>query len=182
MRCAATNSERVIPEPARHAMQQRMPRFSDACDAWAAFCVRSLAARRSGIMVGVIAALIGFSASAEARSGAITPSAAPIEWVRYAEAATISIKTWLLADSEVAIRFRSYLDGTRTAADQPTPALLLKVWIDAGGRVARVDFPAFAGEQPGADLRGLIVDRTLDATPPKGMLLPLRLSVQLDPP
>lgn len=182
MRRAAKISERVIPAPARHAKQQEMPRFSNVFDAWPAFCVRSLAARRSGIMVSVIAALIGFSASADARSRTIAPSAAPIEWVRYAEAATTTITTWLQADSEVAIRLRSYLDGTRTAADQPTPALLLKVWIDPNGRVARVDFPAFAGEQPGTDLHGLLVGRTLEAAPPRGMLLPLRLSVQLDAP
>lgn len=112
----------------------------------------------------------------------VSPSTAPAEWVRYAERATATITAWLEADAAPAMRLRAYLDATRPAEDRATPALQLKVWVAADGMVSRIDFPPFAHEEPNADLRTLIVGRRLAAAPPRDMLLPLRLAIQLDAP
>lgn len=112
----------------------------------------------------------------------VVPSAAPAEWVRYAEAATASITGWLQGDDEPAVRVRAYLDRTRPSPDQATAPLRIKIWVAADGTVSRIDFPPFAHAEPNADLRGLIVGRRLPGTPPKDMLLPLRLVIQLDGP
>jgi hypothetical protein len=116
-----------------------------------------------------------------AQAQTVPPSAAPVEWVRYAESATASITTWLESDSEAAQRLRAYLDSTRPAGDQPTPPLQIKVWVDAGGTVSRIDFTPFAHEEANGDLRGLIVGRQLPGPPPPDMLQPIRIAVQLDP-
>jgi hypothetical protein len=122
----------------------------------------------------------GLAATAPAAAQTVAPSAAPAEWVRYAEAATATIGGWLEEDGEAPTRLRTYLDATREAADRPTPPLLLRVWIAADGRIERIDFTPFAHEAANTDLRSAIVGRRL-AAPPRDMLLPLRLSIQLEP-
>lgn len=129
-----------------------------------------------------LVALVGVTLASVAPTQAQTlpPSGAPAEWVRYAETATATISDWLEEDGEAATRLRAYLHATRPVADQPTPPLLLKVWIAPDGRVERIDFTPFAHEEANADLRTAVVGRRLVAPPPN-MLLPLRLSIQLEP-
>jgi len=124
----------------------------------------------------------GAAASAPVAAQSVSPSAAPAEWVRYAETASAAVNTWLQAESEPAQRLRAYLDATRPAPDQPTAPLVVKLWIDGDGTVSRIDFPPFAHAEANADLRGLIVGQRLANSPPKDMLLPLRIAVQLDAP
>jgi hypothetical protein len=124
----------------------------------------------------------GIAATAPVAAQSVSPSAAPVEWVRYAESVTAEINRWLEADSETATRLRAYLDATRPAPDQPTAPLMLKVWIDGNGTISRIDFPPFAHAEANANLRALLVGQRLPAAPPRDMLLPLRIAVQIDPP
>lgn len=124
----------------------------------------------------------GLTSTAPAAAQSVSPAQAPAAWVAYAQSATTTITGWLQADTEAATRLRTYLDATRTAPDQPTAQLVLKVWIDGKGVVSRIDFPPFAHPEPNADLRALIVGQPLSNAPPKDMLLPLRIAVQLDAP
>lgn len=130
-----------------------------------------------------LAALVGagLASTAPVAAQTVSPSAAPVEWVRYAESATTTISAWLGEDSEAATQFRSYLDRTRPAEDQPTPPLELRVWINPDGAVSRIAFTPFAHEEANESLRGAIVGRRL-AAPPADMLLPIRIAVQLDAP
>ncbi len=123
----------------------------------------------------------GLASAAPVSAQTVTPSAAPAEWVRYAEGATATITEWLQAEDETATRLRGYLDRTRPSADQATAPLQIKIWVDAEGAVSRIDFPPFAHEEANADLRAVIVGRRLAGPPPQGMLLPMRIAVQLDP-
>lgn len=125
-------------------------------------------------------ALVAWTAPAAAQP--VSPAQAPVEWVHYAEQATATITQWLRAESKIADRLRAYIDATRPSPDQPTAPITLKVWIDGEGAVSRIDFPPFAHIEPNADLRGLLVGQRLPGIPPTGMLLPLRITVQLDPP
>lgn len=128
-----------------------------------------------------LAALVGagLATTAPVSAQPVSPSAAPAEWVRYAEGATAAITQWLKADSEAGVRFRTYLDRTRPAEDQPTPPLEVKVWIAPDGKVERIDFASFAHPEPNADLRALIVGHRLAGPPPRDMLLPIRIAVDL---
>lgn len=112
----------------------------------------------------------------------VSPEAAPPAWVTYADRVNREVAGWLGGEDEAALRLRAYLDVTRPATDQSSPPLTLRLWIDAGGIIERVEFTPFAHEAANDDLRGLLVARTIGAPPPKGMLLPLRLAVRLDPP
>lgn len=123
----------------------------------------------------------GLASTAPVAAQTLSPSAAPVEWVRYAESATTTISAWLGEESEAATQFRTYFDRTRPAEDQPTPPLELRVWIDPDGGVSRIAFTPFAHEEANASLRGAIVGRRLPA-PPADMLLPIRIAIQLDVP
>ncbi len=129
-----------------------------------------------------LAALVGAGLAATAPASAqISPSAAPTEWVRYAEGATATIAGWLQAEDPAALRLRDYLNRTRPADDQPSPSLALKVWVNPAGAIDRIEFTPFAHAETNADLRTLIVGRRLAGPPPEGMLQPIRLAIQLDP-
>ncbi len=116
-----------------------------------------------------------------ASSTSVDPAAAPAEWVRYAESATVAVTRLLEADTQTAARLRAFLDATRPAADQPTKPFVLKIWIDADGAVSRIDHAPFADAQANADLSALLVGQPMPGHPPNGMLLPLRVLIQLPP-
>lgn len=145
----------------------------------------SKAVPRSSIsrLARLLAALAGagIASSLPVAAQTIAPSAAPVEWVRYAEGATAAVTRLLEANNETALRFRTYLHQTRPAADEATQPLELKIWVDESGVVSRMEFTPFAHAEPGADLRSLVVGQRLPGEPPPGMLLPIRIAVQLDP-
>ncbi|EJU12129.1 hypothetical protein LH128_15421 [Sphingomonas sp. LH128] len=128
----------------------------------------------------------GLAAAAPAQaekpsSTSVDPAAAPAEWVRYAEIATVAVTRQLEAGTETAARLRASLDATRPALDQPTRPFVLKIWIDADGTVSRIDHAPFADAQANADLNALLVGESMPSRPPKDMLLPLRVLIELPP-
>ncbi|ALR20898.1 hypothetical protein [Sphingobium baderi] len=125
---------------------------------------------------------VGLAASAPVAAQPVSPEQAPAAWIAYAETATRSITELLQADSEIASRLRTYLDATRPAPYQPTALLVVKIWVDGEGMVSRIDYPPFAHEQANADMQALIVGQKLASIPPRDMLLPMRIAVQLDAP
>jgi hypothetical protein len=131
----------------------------------------------------MIAAALGLSmpATAALAQRQVSPEAAPAAWVAYAGTVNGKVTEWLRGEDEVAVRLRAYVDALRPAADQSSPPLTLQLWIDAKGVVTRAEFPPFAHEAVNNDLRSLLIGRAVGARPPQGMLLPLRLAVQLDP-
>ncbi|GLJ00025.1 hypothetical protein [Sphingobium sp. BS19] len=110
----------------------------------------------------------------------VAPSVAPVEWVRYAQGAAAAVTALLQADNEAAVQLRAYLDQTRPAPDQPTAPLIVKLWVAKDRKVSKIDFTPFSHPAPNADLRALLVGQRLPGMLPKGMLLPLRIAVQLD--
>lgn len=138
---------------------------------------RTLLARWVGALAGFGLVVAGSPAAAQS-----TTASPPAEWVAYAERATSTIGSWLQGEDETAQRLRAYLEQTRPAPDQSSPPLVLKVWVDPIGTVSRIDFTPFAHPEPNADLRALIVGRRLAGSPPRDMLLPLRLAVEIAPP
>lgn len=130
------------------------------------------------VLASGLAAALGLTAEAQAQS--LTPEAAPTAWVAYAEAVTRTVTAWLEEEREAASSVRRYLHQTRPAADESTPPLVLKLWIDPDGLISRIEVSPFVQAETDAALRSAVDGRRL-ARPPSDMLQPLRLSVQLDP-
>ncbi|MFC4253993.1 hypothetical protein GRI97_01080 [Altererythrobacter xixiisoli] len=131
------------------------------------------------ILSGIVGGTATIAMPAAAQS--ISPEQAPAAWLAYADHVTRAVIGWIEADSEPAVRLRTYLDAMRSDPAQPTAPLLLKIWIDPAGIVSRIEHAPFAHAQANADCHTLLAGRSLDQPPPRGMLLPLRVMVQLPP-
>lgn len=105
--------------------------------------------------------------------------AAPAAWVQYAEGVTSEVAVWLRDDSEMSVRLRGYLNEISVASGEPV-TIELRLWIGGDGAVQRVAFSPFAHAQANSDLEAAIVGRKL-AAPPIGILLPLRIAVDVKP-
>lgn len=134
---------------------------------------RVLAARVASIAAGFAAMLGGANAQS------IAPSAAPVEWVRYAEASTHTVSGWLQEDGEKPARLRAYFNQRR-AVDGAPAEIEISLWLKPDGSVERLRFAALADAQANADLHDALIGRNL-GSPPKAMLLPMRIAVKIEP-
>ncbi|WP_165189831.1 hypothetical protein [Caulobacter soli] len=132
-------------------------------------------------LLASLAAVVGLSPATPTLAGPVSPQAAPAAWVAYAGLVNQAITDQLGRSDPAAVRLRDYLDQiSRPAADSRLQLPLL-VWIDRQGVISKVDFALFAHPEPNADLQALLVGHRLSQAPPKGMLLPVRLSIGLEP-
>jgi hypothetical protein len=136
--------------------------------------------RWGGRALSALLGLFGLAGGfAEAKPPA-APTTPPAEWVAYATKATQMLAEQLNGKDDPAPAFRAALDATKPAPDQPVPPLMLKIWIDPAGALSRVDHTPFTDPQADADLSILLIGRQL-GPPPRDMLQPIRLSIQLAP-
>lgn len=108
----------------------------------------------------------------------VTPEAAPAAWVSYAETVVGKVTEWLRDEAEAAARLRAYVDRWRPEATGP---IILRLWISHSGVITRTKFAPFAHDRANKDLRGLLIGRDVGIRPPRGILMPLMLTVELDP-
>jgi hypothetical protein len=127
-------------------------------------------------LVATLLALIGIPFGQTAQAGDQVPAA----WITYAQEATLTVISWVNTEDPPAPRIRAVLEETRPAPDQPTPPLVVKIWVGRSGAITRVEFPPLNDAQATQDLQALLTGRKL-AVPPKGMRQPMRLGLQLAP-
>jgi hypothetical protein len=136
------------------------------------------------LAVGGISALLGIAGATDAiaqTSRRVSPEQAPPSWMAYAQTVSEAIRSAISSEEPVAVRLKAHLDATRTDPSQPSVMLPLKLWVDAKGVIMRVEFAPFADAEANTDLTNLLVGRAVGSAPPRKMLLPLRLTVQLQP-
>lgn len=116
--------------------------------------------------------------AASAQTGPSPVQSPPAEWLAYAATVTDAVTAWLEADTDAAIRMRSWLDATRSPAEEPSPLMEIKVWLASDGRVTRVEGPIKNEVQAETDMAE-IAATALFGPPPPDMPQPLRIGVQL---
>jgi len=116
----------------------------------------------------------------QATAKAVAPGEAPAAWMAYATTSMSVLTARLNGEAVPAPRVRAVLDATRPAPDQPTPILVVKLWIDGQGAITRTEFASLGDAQADQDLRTLIAGQKL-APPPRDMRQPLRIALQLPP-
>ncbi len=137
---------------------------------------RSLVARLA-LTLGLGVGLHGQAMAA----GPMSVEQAPPAWLAYAKDATVSVTGWLNGDSPPAPTVREALAKLHPDSNQPPPTLILSLWVSPAGAISRVEAKPTGNALADAYLRTVLLGRTLTA-PPKGMLLPMRLGIQLAAP
>jgi hypothetical protein len=134
-------------------------------------------------LLASFAAIVGLSpaASSAAPPASVSPQAAPAAWVAYAGLVNQAITGQLGGADPAAVRLRDYLNQIPGANPDGGFRLPIQVWIDAKGVITKIDFTPFAHPEPDTDLRALLVGHRLSQAPPKNILLPIRLSIGLEP-
>lgn len=112
----------------------------------------------------------------------VAPEQAPAAWQAYAAAARTEIEALLGSDEPAAAALRDTLvtspDGTPVQRE-----MVIVIGVDAAGQVERAEI-APGGEMPvaaDAQLKALLLKRTLPGTPPAGMRQPMRVAVTIAP-
>ncbi len=130
-----------------------------------------------GAVIAVVASVPGF---ANAAPHTVAYDAAPPSWIDYAKKVNAEVTQRLTSSEPDAVALRSVLEAQRPAPDQPGPPLALQLWVDKRGVISRVQSGSLAAAKSEEALRKLLVGRAIGSAPPKRMLLPLRLQVQLE--
>lgn len=137
---------------------------------------------RTGRLAALALSLCGIQPTwARHTPRSVAPEAAPAAWVAYAGRVNAKVTAWLTGSEDAAVRLKASIDASRPSADRSSAPLVLRLWIDRKGTITRVDFTPFENEQANTDLRSLVVGRTIGAVPPKGMLQPIVLTIEVDP-
>lgn len=136
---------------------------------------------------GLMAAGAGAKASpVTAPSGEYQPAAAvPESWAVFARQVQEHFEKQLAGDSDKARQVQEYLVNDylarRTVDAGAAPArVMVRAWIQADGKVMRIDIDGIADVGAIADLRTLLIDRDV-GVPPPAMLQPLHLRLTSRP-
>ncbi|SHI25231.1 YbaB/EbfC family DNA-binding protein [Pollutimonas bauzanensis] len=117
-----------------------------------------------------------------AASSAAAQAPVPQHWIAYAQLASGQLQGWLGDETnEPALRLQEWgqkrLSGSGAAA--AGNSIVVRLWVDAGGRVERAEFTSLGDDQADADLRRVLTAQAISEPPPKDMLQPMVLGLTL---
>ncbi|AEC18804.1 hypothetical protein PT7_0264 [Pusillimonas sp. T7-7] len=118
-----------------------------------------------------------------AGAAGVAAQSAPAHWMAYAQLASNQLHDWL-SDAENESATRLYEWGQARLAGQAGTAapesVVVRLWLDAKGRVERAEFTSLGDMQADADLRQVLTTQPLSEPPPSDMAQPMILQLTLD--
>jgi hypothetical protein len=134
--------------------------------------------RRSWIrsIIGLSALMLAFAGPSRAQSPDV-----PETWIAYAQLVGHQFQTWLEANDDNANALHQYLEEhvPDASGDASPPSIGVRAWIDADGRVTRVEFNSLGDADADAVLHRLLTGHLMTKPPPPDMLQPLRVRLNL---
>ena len=130
-----------------------------------------------------VAAMAGlFATGAEAKASPVaaasgeyrSATAVPEAWQAFARQVQGRFEQQLAGDSDRARHVQDYLMRHGGEADAPPSKFVLRAWVQADGKVNRVEVDGIDDADAAADLRALLIDGDV-GVPPPAMLQPLHL-------
>ncbi len=127
-----------------------------------------------------VAGLLGLGLLTAA-STAAAQAPVPQHWIAYAQLASGQLQGWLGDQaSESALRLQEWgykqLSGSGAAVEN---SIVVRLWVDASGRVERAEFSSLGDAQADADLRRVLTAQPISEPPPKDMRQPMMLGLTL---
>ncbi|PQV46080.1 hypothetical protein [Paraburkholderia sp. BL21I4N1] len=105
---------------------------------------------------------------------AVAVGDAPAAWVHYAEQVARRLHSALDGADSAACRLRASLEQRAGATGDNEPlALRLKTWLDARGRIERIECAPRCAPEIEADLHLVAVGKGIGKAPPRGMIQPI---------
>lgn len=135
--------------------------------------------------VGTVVRALVFGLAGLGSRWFVAPSMAadalPAPWVHYAQRVAQAFQASLAGTDPRAVRFHTFLESAAlNAQDRPPPTeVIVKAWIDAEGRITRVEFDSLGTAQADEDLRVLLIRPEIGEMPPPDMRQPLRVRLRL---
>lgn len=122
------------------------------------------------------------AATAPALAQPAMPQPAPQHWISYASMAGNQLQATLSDPaSDAVVRLHTWMQARLLREGQPVPPppLIVRVWVAADGKVARVAFDPLGDAQADADLHTLLTAQPLAEPPPRDMRQPMVLQLTL---
>ncbi|WP_434115677.1 YbaB/EbfC family DNA-binding protein [Paraburkholderia caffeinilytica] len=109
------------------------------------------------------------------------PSEVPQPWISYAQLVGRQFQAWLEADDDEANQLHQFLEDRILSAkgDAPPPAIVIRAWIAADGKVTDVAFDSLGDPKANALLRQLLTSHPITEPPPPDMRQPLRVRLRM---
>ncbi|MFM0644649.1 hypothetical protein PQR14_09975 [Paraburkholderia bryophila] len=105
---------------------------------------------------------------------AVAVGDAPVAWVHYAERVARRLHSALDGADGAACRLRASLEQQASAvADNEPWVLRLKTWLDARGRIERIECAPRCLPEIEADLHLVVVGKGIGKAPPRDMIQPV---------
>jgi hypothetical protein len=130
----------------------------------------------------VVAGLFG-AALATGATVSHGQTSVPQPWISYARLASGQFQAWLSDPASEAVqRLHARMQDRMLKADanQPPPALIVKVWVGTEGHVDGVSFNTLGDPVTDSDLQSILTSRPLSEPPPRDMKQPMILQLNLD--
>lgn len=130
-----------------------------------------------------VAGLFGAALATSATVGHAQTSSIPQPWISYARLASGQFQSWLsdpASDAVQRLHARMQERMLKAQADQPPPALIVKVWVGTEGHVDGVSFATLGDPVTDSDLQSILTSRALSEPPPRDMKQPMILQLNLD--
>jgi hypothetical protein len=124
----------------------------------------------------VLALRLGHAADPADSSGRIPPS-----WSAYAAQVSLRLSEDLNdTGNAAAMRLQGFLEQQAAKAPRAkAPALILRLWFESDGRIARVESDSLGDAQADRDLREVLLLRPIGTPPPRDLRQPLVIRLRL---
>lgn len=131
----------------------------------------NLAGRVKAVGAALLSVLGG---NLRVKPDAVAVGDAPAAWVHYAELVARRLHSALDGGDSAACRLRASLEQRAGAAGENEPLVLrLKTWLDARGRIERIECAPPCRPEIEADLHLVAVGKGIGKAPPRGMIQPI---------
>ena len=120
----------------------------------------------------------GTSSAATQVSAYSSAEAVPAAWLDYAKGLQSRFQQEVSGDGDAARRIQDFMLKHAGETNAPAPALVVRTWVQADGKIARIEFDGLDDNDVAASLRALLISGDV-GVPPTDMLQPLRLRLSL---
>jgi hypothetical protein len=106
-------------------------------------------------------------------------SQVPPSWTKFSTHLRSELEVWVAAETAEAKQFRTWGKDNKGKANGPPESLVLRIWVNPDGSVAKASFPPLPDAAADRDLHAILQSGVLKEIPPPDMPQPVVLRLRL---